>query len=104
MNAAVTAVLTLIQQVLPLITASGAASTGIVASIVNALSTWLPLIVTEVDTLYEPVKNIIEALKQTGAVTPDQLTTLTALDSKMDAAFEAAAAAVDPDAQPLVSP
>lgn len=97
MNAALTAILNLVQQVLPLIQAGNANATGLVAAIINALQTWIPMIVTEIGTLYQPVKNIIEALKQNGVVTADQIAALQALDAKMDAAFEAAAGDVDPD-------
>lgn len=97
MNAAVTAVLALIQQILPLITA-GSASSGLVGSIVNVLTTWLPLIATEVTALYEPVKNIITALQSSGALTDQQRADLKALDAKVDQAFDAASAGLDPDA------
>lgn len=97
MNAAVSAVLALIQQILPLLTAGGA-STGVAGSIISVLTTWLPLIATEVTALYEPVKNIITALQSSGALTDQQKTDLTALDAKVDQAFDAASAGLDPDA------
>lgn len=95
MTAAFTAVIALIEQLLPLVTAGGNA--GLIGTIINVLTKWLPLIVTEVETLYEPVKNIIAALSSSTAVTPEQVATLKQLDSKMDAAFEAAAVGLDPD-------
>jgi predicted transglutaminase-like cysteine proteinase len=98
MNAALTAVLALIQQLLPLIS-SGSAATGVVASIVNVLKTWLPLIVTEVQALYEPVKNIITVLQQSGNLTDDQIADLKTVDAKVDAAYDAAVEGMDPDEQ-----
>ena len=97
MNAAITAILALLQQLLPLITA-GSASSGIVATVVNVLTTWLPLITTEITALYEPVKNIITVLQSSGALTEQQIADLRVLDAKVDADFEAASAGQDPDA------
>lgn len=96
MNSALTAIVTLIQQLLPLVTGGG--QTGLVGTIIEVLTKWLPLIVTEISDLYEPVKNIITALQSTAGVTPEQVTALKTLDAKADAAFEAAAAGLDPDA------
>lgn len=96
MNAAINAVLALIQQILPLISA-GAAPGGTVASIVNVLASWLPLIVSEITSLYEPVKNIITSLQSSGQLTQDEITSLQALDKKVDDAFAAATAGLDPD-------
>lgn len=97
MNAAFTAILALLQQLLPLIS-SGSASSGVVATVVNLLKTWLPLITTGIADFYGPVKNIIAALQGSGAVTPEQIADLKAMDSKIDADFEAASAGQDPDA------
>lgn len=97
MNAALTAILALIQQVLPLIS-TAANPAGVVASIITALTKWLPIIVAETETLYTPVKNIITALKTSGQVTQEQIDALNQLDAKMDTAFEAAVAGLDPDA------
>jgi len=96
MTAAVTAVLALIQQLLPLIVSGGNAS--IIASIIDVLTKWLPIIVVEVQTLYQPVKNIIAALQSASGVTADQVAALNALDAAADAAFEAATLGLDPDA------
>jgi hypothetical protein len=95
MTAALTAVLALIEQILPLL---GSSQANLIASIIDALTKWLPLIIQEVSALYTPVKNIIEALSANPATTADQLATLQQLDAQVDTAFEAAAAAVDPDA------
>jgi len=95
MTAALTAVLALIEQILPLL---GSSQATLIASIIDALTKWLPLIIQEVSALYTPVKNIIAALSANAATTADQLATLQQLDAQVDTAFEAAAAAVDPDA------
>lgn len=94
MNAALSSVLALIQMVLPLL---GQSQAGLVGTIIKALTTWLPMIVTEIETAYEPVKAIIAALHST-EVTAEQKADLHALDNKMDAAFEASVAGLDPDA------
>lgn len=96
MNAALTAIVTLLQQLLPLV--AGGGNTGLIGTIINVLAKGLPLIVTEVETLYDPVKNIIAALQSTTGVTPEQVATLKQLDAKADAAFEAATVGLDPDA------
>lgn len=95
MTAAITAVLALIEQILPLL---GSSQATLIASIIDALTKWLPLIIQEVSALYTPVKNIIEALSANPATTADQLATLQQLDAQVDTAFEAIAAQVDPDA------
>lgn len=97
MNAALTAILSLIQQVLPF--ATGASGGGLVTSIIKALQTWLPIIATEIQTLGPIVKNIIASLQSSGvALTDEQKATLTQLDAQTDAAFEAATIGLDPDA------
>jgi hypothetical protein len=95
MTAALTAVLALIEQILPLL---GSSQTNLIASIIDALVKWLPLIIQEVSALYQPVKNIIAALSANSATTADQLATLQQLDAQVDTAFEAIATQVDPDA------
>lgn len=98
MSAALAAILALIQQVLPLI--SGATNAGsLIASIIKALETWLPIIISEIKDLYPIVKNIIEALKSKDIVlTDDQKSVLQKLDLQTDLAFEAATQGLDPDA------
>jgi hypothetical protein len=90
-------VLTLIEQMLPLIGTSGTSVTAI-GNIVVQLNKWLPLIVQEVGVLYQPVKNIIAALSANPATLADQQATLAQIDAQVDTAFEAAAKDVDPDA------
>ena len=102
MTAILSGILTIIQQLIPLLGASSA-STNVVTTIVAQLIQWLPIIIQEVNVLYQPVKNIIAALQTSPATVADQLTQLQQLDAQLDTAFEAAAAAVDPDATPATS-
>ena len=97
MSAIGTAILALLQQLLPLIT-SGSAASGVVTTVVNLLTTWLPLITTEVTALYTPIKNIIAALNSSGALTDQQIADLKTSEAAIDAAFDAASAGLDPDA------
>lgn len=97
MSAAFTAILALIQQLLPVL---GGSDATLIASIINVLEKWVPLIITGVEELYQPVKNIIAALSANPATTADQLVTLQSLDAQVDAAFESIAVQVDPDAVP----
>ena len=90
-------VLTLIEQMLPLLNTSATSVTAI-GTIVVQLEKWLPFIVKEVGVLYEPVKNIIAALSANPATLADQQAKLAVIDAQVDTAFEAAAKDVDPDA------
>lgn len=94
MSALITAVISMLSQLLPLITSS--ANAQIIDSILNALSGMMPFIVQEIEALIGPVKNIIQALSANPATTAEQLASLQQLDQQVDAAFEAAA--VDTDA------
>lgn len=69
---------------------TGEAST--ITSIINALVSLIPVLVKEYNDLVPIVKNIIAALSANPATTADQLTTLQALDAKVDSDFESAAA------------
>lgn len=93
MTAAITAILSLIEQLLPAILSAGNAT--LIDSILNALTGMLPFIIEEVQALVGPVKNIIAALSANPATTAAQLTQLQALDAQVDAAFESAAASTD---------
>src|SRR5258706_9618397 len=96
-------ILGIIQQMLPLLTGTGnTQTTNAITTIVDQLTKWLPIILKEVSALYAPVKNIIEALGSSPATTADALQKLAAIDSQVDAAFEAAAKDVDPDVTPTV--
>jgi len=55
----------------------------------------MPFIIQEIQSLVTPVKNIIAALSATPATTASQLAQLQQLDTQVDAAFTAAAAATD---------
>lgn len=93
MTAAISAILALIEQLLPSILSTSNAA--LVTNILTALTALLPYIIQEVQTLAEPVKNIIAALQANPAATADQLAELQKLDAQVDAAFEAAAADTD---------
>jgi hypothetical protein len=95
MTAAITAILSLIEQLLPAILSSTNAT--LVTNIIVVLTNMLPYIIQEVEALYTPVKNIIAALSANPATTAEQLASLQALDAQMDSAFEAIAAQTDAD-------
>jgi hypothetical protein len=103
MNIAFTAILALLEKLLPIVASGGGAATGIAGSIISVLETWLPLIETLTEAFYTPIKNIITSLQSSGAVTADQITSLQALDKQVDDAFDAASAGQDPDAAPITS-
>jgi len=93
MTAAITAILALLEQLLPLVLSTS--NTTLVAGIIEMLTQLMPLIVQEVQTLAPAVKNIITALQADPTTTADQLVQLQALDKQCDDAFEAAAADTD---------
>jgi len=88
MSTIVTAVIALIEAILPNITVS-----AVVEKIIETLITLLPAVIHEAQDLAPAVKNIIAALSSNPAATPDQITQLQALDAQVDAAFDQAAAA-----------
>ena len=92
MSALIPVILSLLQTLLPSLTASG--TVGIVAKIVETLIQIVPIVVQEVRDLIPEVKNIIAALQSTDGITEDQMAALEALDAQCDADFEAAATAV----------
>jgi hypothetical protein len=90
-------VLSLIETyLLPLVLSGGNAA--LVTSIIQTLTKMLPLIVTEIADLKDPVKNIISVLSDAPGTTDEQLASLKTLDAKADAAFEAIAAETDAEA------
>ena len=93
MTIAIQALLGLIESLIPLLTSSANAS--VINGIINTLTNFLPYIVEEIASLYQPVKNIIAALSATPATDAAQLAQLQTLDAQVDAAFDAAAAATD---------
>lgn len=89
----ITAILTMVEQLLPAITSS--TNANVIDAIIKALVGMVPFIVQEIQSLYQPVKNIIAALSANPATTAQQLSDLQALDAQVDAAFETAAAPTD---------
>lgn len=97
MLTAIPAIIALIEQFLPLLGTS-AATTGLIGTIITALENIVPLIVDFAPTVYNSVKNIIAELKADPSTTAAQWDSLDAIDTQLDAANDAAIAAVDPDA------
>jgi hypothetical protein len=95
MTAAIVAILSLIEQLLPAILSASNAS--LVTGIITTLTNLLPFIVQEIETLAPAVKNIIAALSANPATTAAQLASLQSLDQQVDAAFEVVAAQTDAD-------
>jgi hypothetical protein len=95
MTLAIQALLNMIGQIIPLLTSS--ANSALIDSIISTLSGFIPYIIQEVESLYQPVKNIIAALSATPATNAAQAAQLATLDAQVDAAFEAAAAQTDAD-------
>lgn len=92
MSAMVTIILTALQAVEALLTATGVTS-DIVTKVIGLLVQILPVIETEYETIVPYIKNIIAALKADPATTTAQLAQLAELDAQADQAFEAAATA-----------
>jgi predicted PurR-regulated permease PerM len=100
MNAIVTVVLSLLETLLPLVTSSDQ-----IAKVIATLIQIIPIITKEAQDLVQPVQNIIAALQANPAASDQQLADLAALDAKVDADFDAAAAAVEAeDAAPVATP
>jgi len=96
LSSAILAVLTLLEQFIPLLGTS-AATTTLIDGIINALTQLMPFIVNEISTVYASVKNIIDLLNNTGTMTPTQIATLQQLDQQVDAAWAAVLPQIDPD-------
>ena len=97
-TAIITAILAMVEQLLPLITSSS--NVTLIDTILSTLIQMMPFIIKEVQTLYTPVKNIIAALSANPATTADQLASLQTLDAQTDAAFDAMVATPDPTPAP----
>lgn len=97
LTAAIPAIIAMIEQFLPLLGTS-AATTSLIGTIITALENIIPLIVNLAPTVYQSIKNIIVELKGDPATTQAQWAALDAIDTQLDAANDAAIAAVDPDA------
>jgi hypothetical protein len=93
------AVLSGIAQILPLLLGTkNADTTNAINGVISIIEKLMPLIVDEISAVYQSTKNIIAALSANPATTAEQAATLAQFDAQVDAAFEAAAADVDPDA------
>jgi tripartite-type tricarboxylate transporter receptor subunit TctC len=93
------AVLSGISQILPLLLGTkNADTTSAINGVISIIEKLMPLIVDEISAVYQSTKNIIAALSANPATTAEQAATLAQFDAQVDAAFEAAAADVDPDA------
>mgnify|MGYP001616748312 CR=1 FL=1 len=91
---AVSGVLRMINQFLPLIGGSNAAAVG---SVINTLTDIAPLVTDQIGATYTGVKNIVDALSSHPATTEDQLKALRAFDKQVDDAWDAIEAQIDPD-------
>ena len=92
MEVAISTLLALIEALLPTL---GVGTSSVVAKILEALINIVPIIAANAANFLTPVKNIIAALQNSGAVTADQMAQLSTLDAQVDAAFEAAATAAE---------
>lgn len=97
----ITTIIALIEQFLPLIGTS-AATVTMIDSVIATLTKLLPLITEFVPVVYNSIKNITvslrNALNNDPAATKAQWDAIDAIDAQLDAANDAAIAAVDPDA------
>lgn len=93
---AVGGVLSLINKVLPLIKKGGSGSTQI-GSVVDTLTALAPLAVDQVSVVYTGIKNTIASVGSHPATTADQRASLAAFDKRVDDAWEAIEAQLDPD-------
>jgi len=93
------AVLSGIAQILPLLLGSkNVDTTNAITGVISIIEKLMPLIVDEISAVYQSAKNVIAALSANPATTAEQAETLAQFDAQVDAAFEAAASDVDPDA------
>lgn len=100
MGIAVTLVLPLLEQLLPLFGVGGATSTT-VGLVIKGLETALPLLGKLATTWVPKIKNIIAVVSADPAATAQQVAALRDLDAASDAAFDAALAAAEAeDAKP----
>lgn len=95
MNGIVSAVVSLLTTLLPLITGNSTAIGNIIATLIQLI----PAVVQAEQALVAPIKGIIAALSADPATTAVQLATLQALDAQCDAAFDAAAVDTAADAE-----
>lgn len=91
---AVTAVLGLVGQILPLIGGSNSVQIG---SIVKTIGDLMPLITDQIGATYTGIKNILQSISEHPATTADQLAALAEFDKQVDDAWNAIEAQIDPD-------
>lgn len=88
MNAVITLALSLLEAVIPQL---GGANAALITKIIEGLVALIPILIKEYQAVIPMIRNVISVLQGNGAVTPEQLATLTAMETQIDAAFEAAA-------------
>jgi hypothetical protein len=97
----VTTLIAIIEQFLPLLGTSSATVT-MIDGIISGLTKLMPLITEFVPVVYSSIKNITislrNAMQNDPAATKAQWDAIDAIDATLDAANDAAMAAVDPDA------
>lgn len=91
---AVSGVLGLIGQILPLV---GVGNSAAIGGIIKTLTDIAPLVTDQIGTTYTGVKNIIDSLSEHPATTSDQLVALKAFDKQVDDAWDTVEGQLDPD-------
>lgn len=88
------AVVALISQIMPYIGVAGSAvsAVGTVGKIIAMLEALVPALISEAKDLYPTVKDIIATLKGSSHITKEQLDSLDAIETKIDADFDTALA------------
>lgn len=95
---AIIVILSLIEEVLPLVTGPQNASTvQIIDKIIGALEAMLPQIVTWSQTLFTVATNILSTLQNSGNLTAAQIASTQALQAQVDAGWNAVVNSIDPD-------
>jgi hypothetical protein len=92
---AVSGVLGLIGQILPLV---GVGNSAAIGSIIKTLTDIAPLVTDQIGATYIGVKNIVNALSDHPATTAEQMAALKAFDKQVDDAWDAIESQLDPDA------
>jgi phage-related protein len=87
-SAILTILVSLIAQLIPAVEKNK----DLIDKIIQVLAQILPEILQTVKDLYEPVKNIVMALKGTDGITPEQWNLLDSYEKQIDDAFDQAAA------------
>lgn len=80
--------LTLLEAIAPQLAGANA---NLIEKIIEGLVALVPLLITEYKSVIPFIQNVIVLLKSNNLVTTDQLATLTALETQIDASFETAA-------------